>query len=103
MPKYSLDPFTQFVYPFPCGRCGAFKTDPASAVVCAGAADDKERALLLRLLPGAHPEDEEPAGRREPRGRGAQQQDVRHLRPRHGHHSHKENTENLSFYTNLLT
>ncbi len=60
-------------------------------MVRAGAADDEERALLLRLLPGAHPEDEEPTGRGEPGGRGRQQQDVRHLRPRHGHHRHQEN------------
>ena len=74
-------------------RRGAFKADPASAVVRAGAADDEERALLLRLLPGAHPEDEEPPGRRQLRGRLPQLQDVLHLRPSHGHHCHKE-TEN---------
>ncbi len=77
-----------------CFRYGAFEADPASPLVRAGAAHDEERALLLWLLPGAHSEDEEPAGRRQPRGRGGQQQAVRHLRLGHGHHCHKE-TENI--------
>ena len=48
-------------------------------MVRAGATDDEERELLLRVLPGHDPEDEESQGRRQQRGRRDQLQALRHL------------------------